>query len=225
MLILGMDTTGNSLSVGLYKDGKPAGEIFINDTKKHSETLLPAINSLLDISSYDISDVDVFAVSIGPGSFTGIRIGAACATGLAQAQNKKVAQVDTLRALCANLCCDGIICAIMDARRNEVYASAYKNGEMIIKPCALPIEELLLKLGDGEVTFVGDGVDVYKDIIKEKNNKAVFAPVNRRYQRGLSICAIADEMAQKGQLSSFEEVSPVYLRVSQAERMRKESGN
>lgn len=226
MLILGMDTTGNTLSVGLAKDGKPVGEIFINDTKKHSETLLPAVNSLLEISSYDISDIDIFAVSIGPGSFTGIRIGAGCAAGFAQACGKKIAQVDTLKALCENIGKEGVVCAVMDARRNEVYASAYKDGNMIVEPCALPIDELLLMLKEEEeVTFVGDGADAYKDIIMSSCVKAKIAPVNKRYQRGLSVCNVALEMAEKGELSEYEDIQPVYLRVSQAERMRKEKGN
>lgn len=220
MLILGMDTTGGSLSVGLSDGDAPLGEIFVNNTKKHSQTLMPAVDSLLKITGADISQIDVFAVSIGPGSFTGIRIGAASTIALAQAGKKKAAQVDTLWALCENVQFDGLVCAIMDARHEEVFASAYKGEECVLASCAINIDELCEKFAAEKVMFVGDGIDVYREKIKDKIKNSAFANKNLRYQRGLSVCKCAYKMAQRGRLCEYAHVTPIYLKLSQAERMK-----
>ncbi len=219
MVILGMDTTGNTLSVALSQDEKILGELNIHGTKKHSETLLPAVDALLGHTERDIADVDMIAVSVGPGSFTGIRIGVATAKGLAHALQKKVAQIDTLEALMQNVFFNGTICAIMDARRSQVYAAA-KNGEdTVINSCATDIGELLPRLSGGPVLFVGDGIDAYRDVIQKGLPQSFFAAEPSRYQRASSVCMLGYKKSQADELADYRQVKANYLRPSQAERL------
>lgn len=219
MVILGMDTTGNTLSVAVSEDTRILGELTIHGTKKHSETLLPAVDAILGQVGKDISDVDLIAVSVGPGSFTGIRIGVATAKGLAHALQKKVAQIDTLEALMQNVFFNGTICAIMDARRSQVYTAAKIGENAIISSCATEVDALLPRLGDGPVLFVGDGIDAYKDVIKEKLPQSFFAAEPSRYQRASSVCLLGYKKSMAGELADYRQVQANYLRPSQAERL------
>lgn len=221
MVVLGLDTTGNTLSVALCEDEKILGEMSLHDTKKHSVTLLPAVHSLLSILGREAGDIELIAVSTGPGSFTGIRIGVASAIGLAQALDVPVAQVDTLAALLENLFFDGTICAIMDARREQVYAAAKNGNEVLVEPCATDIRKLMPRLGDSRVMFVGDGVDRYKDLILESRPDSLFAGEAVRYQRASSVCGIGVMKCRKGDVTTYREVRANYLRPSQAERLKR----
>lgn len=219
MVILGMDTTGNTLSVALSDDTAMLVELSIHGTKKHSETLLPAVDAILKQTGMELPDVDLVAVSVGPGSFTGIRIGVATAMGLAHALQKKVAQVDTLQALMQNVFFNGTICAIMDARRSQVYTAA-KNGEnAIVSSCAMEIGQLLPRLGSGPVLFVGDGIDAYRNVIQKELPQSFFAAEPNRYQRASSVCALGYKKSIAGELVDFRQVQANYLRPSQAERL------
>jgi tRNA threonylcarbamoyladenosine biosynthesis protein TsaB len=219
MVILGMDTTGNTLSVALSRDTTILGELTIHGTKKHSETLLPAVDALLGHTGLGLADVDVIAVSVGPGSFTGIRIGVATAKGLAHALNKKVAQIDTLDALIQNVFFNGTICAIMDARRSQVYAAAKNGQNVLVSSCAMEIGELLPRLGNGPVLFVGDGVDAYREVIKNELPQSFFADEPSRYQRASSVCMLGYKKSQTEELADYRQVQANYLRPSQAERL------
>ena len=221
MLILGLDTTGNTLSVALLEDEKILGEVNLNDTKKHSVTLMPAISSLLSVLGRDLCAVDMIAVSAGPGSFTGIRIGLATATGLAQALRIPLAQIDTLSGLLENVFFDGTICAIMDARRDQVYAAAKNKEKTLVPSCATGLLSLLKRLGDGPVMFVGDGVDRYRDVILKSRPDSLFAKQAVRYQRAGSVCALGLLKGRQGDVATYREVRANYLRPSQAERLRK----
>jgi len=221
VIALGLDTTGNTLSVALSEDEKILGEISLHDTKKHSVTLLPAINSLLAVLGRDMDGIDLIAVSVGPGSFTGIRIGVASAIGLAQALALPVAQVDALMALLENVFFDGTICAIMDARRDQVYAAAKKEDTILIPSGATQLNGLLAKLGDGPVMFVGDGIDQYRETILQSRPDSLFAERAVRYQRASSVCKIGVEKCRRGDVRTYREVRANYLRPSQAERLKK----
>ncbi len=221
MLILGLDTTGNTLSVALSEDEKILGEMSLNDTKKHSVTLMPAISSLLSVLGRDLSAIDMIAVSAGPGSFTGIRIGLATATGLAQALRIPLAQIDTLSGLLENVFFDGTICAIMDARRDQVYAAAKNKEKTLVPSCATGILSLMDRLGDGPVMFVGDGVDRYSDLILKSRPDSLFAKQDVRYQRASSVCTLGFLKGRQGDVATYREVRANYLRPSQAERLRK----
>ncbi len=221
MIVLGMDTTGNTLSVALCEDEKILAEVNLHDTKKHSVTLLPSIDGMLSVLGRDLSEIGLVAVAVGPGSFTGIRIGVASAIGLAQALGVPVAQVDTLDGLLENVFFDGTICAIMDARRNQVYAAAKKGDKILVPSCAIDLAELLEKLGEGPVLFVGDGIDQYKDAILQSRRDSLFANRAVRYQRASSVCRIGVLKCSQGDVTTYREVRANYLRPSQAERLKK----
>ncbi|MEG0252395.1 MAG: tRNA (adenosine(37)-N6)-threonylcarbamoyltransferase complex dimerization subunit type 1 TsaB [Christensenellaceae bacterium] len=223
MLILGMDTTGNTLSVALCKDEKLLCEIYIDTTKKHSKTLMQAVDSVLRFADTDVLDVDVFACASGPGSFTGIRIGVATCCAMAHAAKKPIASVNTLEALIKNADGQTAVCAVMDARRQEVYALAKKGETYLVEQGALPLLELIKKLPEEPVLFVGDGAVVYKDMILQQKPNSLFLQQQFIMQRGSSVCVCAYGLAQAGKLLRYDEVQPQYLRESQAERLRKEN--
>ena len=128
MKILAVDSSALVASVALAEDGALLGEYTINNKNTHSETLLPMIESLLGFFSLSASDVDLFAVSSGPGSFTGVRIGAATVKGLAFAMNRACVGVSTLEALAYNMIAyKGLVCAVMNARRAQVYTALFRS--------------------------------------------------------------------------------------------------
>lgn len=226
MNILGIDTTGKTLSVALKDGEKLLGELYIDAGKKHAETLMCAISSLFELCGMKITDVDFFACATGPGSFTGIRIGVAAAAGLAHAAGRPVVSVNTLDALIKNAGdTDKIVCAIMDARRGEVYAMAKQCGNVILGECAMSLEDVLEKLPDGPAIFVGDGVLAYRELVINGRNDTAFLNRDVLLQRAPSVCAVAAEEIAKGNAVKYNELRPHYLRESQAERLRNEKMN
>ena len=221
MIILGVECSAQSAGAAVVKDSKLLSECFVNCGLTHSETLLPMIDSALSMAGVDICDVDLIAVSDGPGSFTGLRIGVGTVKGLAIGADIKVLGVSPLEALCYNVPnADGIIAAIMDARREQVYCALYKWEDGVLKEIksadAMPLSDLLEEACEG-ATFVGDGAAVFKDKIKEKmGDKAKFPTDNLIYQRASSIAMAA--VGKEG--INEKELQPVYLRKPQAERER-----
>lgn len=230
MLVLGIDTSSLVAGVGLCEDDRLIAEFNLNLKKTHSEKLMPLVIDLLDRAGYKPSDIDVFAVSTGPGSFTGLRIGVATVKGFALVLKKDIAALNTLDVLAYNLIgMDGYVCPILDARRGEVYTALYKmsDGDMerISDYRALPLIELteeLLKLEDA-VTFLGDGVLTGRDtIINGMGSCAGFTGVQNLLQRGGSVALLGYERASKGDLTDVDKLIPFYLRESSAERIRKQ---
>lgn len=227
MNILAVDTTALTASVAVFRGKRSVFEENVTNALTHSETLMPMIDTALKSSNLTSDDIDVFALANGPGSFTGVRIGAAAIKALAYACGKKVFGVNTLLSLAFNLApLEGVpIAPIMDARRGQVYNALYvfENGKSVEKtaPRALTIEELC-----GEITertyFVGDGADVYEDKIKSLlGSRALFAPPHLNLQKAASaayaaLCADCKEYISPAELEVF------YLRKSQAEREREE---
>ena len=225
MKILAMDTSSDVASVAVTEDGRLLGEYTMNNKKKtHSQKLMVMIDALLKDIEVDIKEIDLFAVSHGPGSFTGLRIGVATAKGLAHACQKPIIGISTLEALAYNLpFCEHIIVPVMDAGKNRVYAASYiwdEGFRTLGEPEAMTIEECVESCGDLlETVFVGDGAAVHMDYIKEKlGDKAFFAPANSLEQRASSVACAAYEKYKNGEVSSYTEVNPVYLKKSQAER-------
>ena len=170
MKILALDSSGLVASVAVVEDDNLLGEYTINYKKTHSQTLLPMLDEVAKMIELDMKTIDVIAVSAGPGSFTGLRIGSATAKGLALALDKKIVSVPTVDALAYNLWgSDAVICPLMDARRNQVYTGLYQfeNGEMqtIESQCVVMIDEIVGKINalGRTVVFLGDGVPVFKD--------------------------------------------------------------
>ena len=234
MKILGIDSSGMVASVALVEDSITKAEYTVNNKKTHSQTLLTMLDEMMKMLDCAPDDVDAIAVAAGPGSFTGLRIGAATVKGLASAWNKPIVPVPTVAGLAFNMWgSDRVVCPLMDARRNQVYTGIYEfyeDGddcvmETILEQCAVPIEQILEKINeiDRSVVFLGDGVPVFKENIKS-NCKVpyVFAPAFANRQRAAVIATLGEIYFSKGIKETAAEHAPVYLRLSQAERERME---
>ena len=230
MKILAVDTSANTATVCVTEDDKLLAEEIVNHKKTHSQTLMPMIDNVLKNCGTDISEIDIFAVANGPGSFTGLRIGVSAIKGMAHALNKPVIEISTLEGMAYNIyMSDLIICPIMDARRDQVYNGVYtwEKGEFteLNAPRALSIEECVedVKKYNKKIVFLGDGVPVHREYIeKELKESAIFAPASANTQRASSLASIA--LSRQDSKKSCYEVSPVYLRKPQAEREREERG-
>lgn len=230
MKILALDSSSLAASVAIVQDEILTAEYTINYKKTHSQTLLPMIDEIVKMTELDLDTIDAIAVSKGPGSFTGLRIGSATAKGLGLALNKPIVAVETLAAMAYNLWeSDAWIVPIMDARRNQVYAGVYQfqDGELRVhmEQCAVAIEELLKYLNEQKekVIFLGDGVPVFREKIEELLSiPHKFAPAHLNRQRAGAVGVLAEKYYAKGITESAAEHKPEYLRLSQAERERKE---
>lgn len=225
MLILGIESSALVASLAFLRDETVIMEYTGNDKKTHSQTLMPMLEQMVSLSQIELSEIDAIAISHGPGSFTGLRIGAATAKGLGFALNKPVIGVPTLLAMAMNVMGgDYLIAPIMDARRNQVYNGLYRmeNGEWIVvkDQRAMDVEDLILELNamGKEVIFLGDGVEPYKGVLIEKLTvKHQFAPPNLSRQRAANVAWLGKKMLEQGDCKPFE---LEYLRKSQAERER-----
>lgn len=223
MNILAIDTSALTATAAVLADDTLLGEISTTTKLTHSQTIMPMINELLKNVSLDISDIDLFACSQGPGSFTGLRIGIGTVKGLAYGLGKKVVGISTLEALAHNIVfTDCVISPIMDARRGQVYNALYKynNGklECIEAPRALSVEELCNELAERTI-FVGDGVKVHREKISVLlGDKALFAPPQHCLQRAGSVAYAA----LNNEVLDAAELTAVYLRKPQAERERED---
>lgn len=228
MHIFGIDTCCMAATAAVIADDRLVAQAVQNNKKTHSQRIMPMIEQMLEQAELSLSDIDCFAAAVGPGSFTGVRIGVATVKALAHAAGKPCAAVSTLHALANNVACfDGIICPIMDARRNQVYNALFNGGDMsrIKEDRALSIDELCEELKDSErkIIFLGDGLPVFADKIKDElGDKAVFAQRMQRMNLAASVAEIGYEKYLSGELTGYDELSPQYLRLSQAERERLE---
>lgn len=220
MNILAMDTSTLTATVAVMNENRLVGEFTVCNKLTHSQIIMPMLDELLKKISLDISDIDVFATSVGPGSFTGLRIGMASIKTLAQALDKPIVGVSSLDAVAENFCCtDYMICSIMDARHGEVYNALYLNGEEITESRAININALLGELENKKVIFAGDGALIYGELINSFGNKDWrTAPPNLIMPRASSVAASALKRAQKGDYDSPFTLNPSYLKKSQAER-------
>ena len=229
MRILAIESSSLVASVAIVEDGVTLAEYTANFKMTHSQTLLPMIDSMVGLFGIDLATIDAIAVSGGPGSFTGLRIGSATAKGLGLALNKPLIHVPTVDGTAYNLYgAKGLICPIMDARRNQVYTGIYRfeqKFEVVMEQDAMDIAELIEKLNSmGErVIFLGDGVPVHENKIRELMTVPFdFAPAHMNRQRAASIATLGAVYFDEGKIQTAEEHGPDYLRKSQAEREREE---
>ena len=230
MKLLGIDSSSLVASVAVVTDDVLTAEYTVDFKKTHSQTLLPMIDEVVTMLGMDLHEIDAIAVSGGPGSFTGLRIGSATAKGLGLALGKPLIHIPTVDALAYNLAGNrDIICPLMDARRNQTYTGLYRfdgNQMEIIKPqCAVGIDEIIAevnKLGQA-VVFLGDGVAVFETYIHENCTVPyTFAPAHVNKQRAGAVAALGEIYYTEGKTETAEEHKPDYLRLSQAERERLE---
>lgn len=233
MKILAIESSALTASVAVMDETTLLAEYTINYKKTHSQTLLPMIEEILSMIEMEADDIDVIAVSEGPGSFTGLRIGAATGKGIALALDKKMVSVPTLKAMAYNYIeSEHIICPIMDAKRNHAYAGLFKfNGgviETIEDTMLISYEELVGEVkkhldSNKKIIFLGDGVDVAGELLKrELGDCCIIASQHQKTQRAGSVARLALDMANNNQFTDADVLKPDYLRPSQAEREREE---
>jgi tRNA threonylcarbamoyladenosine biosynthesis protein TsaB len=230
MKILALDSSGLVASVAVVTEDKVLGEFTVNNKKTHSQTLLPMVDEVLKILDMDVKELDAIAVAGGPGSFTGLRIGASTAKGLALVLNIPIINIPTVDSLAYNLYgTDHLICPMMDARRNQVYTGLYEwqEGEfkVVLPQFAAEVEELAEKLNsyNREIIFLGDGVEAqlskFATLLKAPYS---IAPIHLSKQRAAALGALGVEYYKAGKLQEGDSFEPEYLRMSQAERERAE---
>ena len=202
MLILALDSSASPASAALLEDGRILSEFYMNTKQTHSQTLMPMVESVLRLAERTLGDVDRIAVSAGPGSFTGVRIGVSCVKGMAMARNIPCAGVSTLRAMAENARgMEGIVCAVMDARCGQVYNAMFRVS------------------GGTRLLLVGDGAELCHKTFSAFGARLL--PPMLRFQRAVGV-ALA---AEAGETVAADALMPVYLRLPQAEReLKKKNG-
>lgn len=227
MKILALDSSAVVASVALCEDATLLAEYTINNGNTHSETLLPMIETLLSHFGITVNDVDLFAASTGPGSFTGVRIGTATLKGLAFAKETPCVGVSTLEALAENAAAfSGLVCPVMNARRSQVYTALFRSDGQtltrLVPDSALAIAELdeLLSTYGEPVIFVGDGYRITLDALKKTEVREI--PDRLRHQSAYSVAQVARRVYKSGNATDDASLSVTYLRPSQAERERLE---
>lgn len=230
MKVLAIEASGNVASVAVANEEKILAEITTDSKKTHSQTLLPMIDEVLKKSELTVGDMDFIAISKGPGSFTGLRIGSATAKGMALAANKKIVEVGTLEAMAYGVSdVDAVICPMLDARNKNVFTGFYRvkeDGalEEVDEQQAITLEEAIEKLnGFDKVVLLGDGADAYKEELKEKLTiKYRFVPAHLNRQRAGMVATLGIRYYNEGKAIDSQQHAPTYLRKSQAERMREQ---
>ena len=234
MNILAIDASGLAASAAVLSEGVIKAEFFVCNKLTHSETLMPMVDQVIKASGLLLSDMDAIAVTEGPGSFTGLRIGSATAKGLAEAAGKRLVGIPTVDALARNLTgFEGNIVPLMDARRNETYTGIYTLSEddsliVLREQCAVPLSDILEDVNKRgrRTVFLGDGVKVFEEQIRHECRVSfLFSGANNRLQRASGVAVLAEQYIMEGKGVDASLHVPVYLRVSQAERERALAGN
>lgn len=220
MIILSVDTSTQNACAAVMNDHGIVAEYTISNKKTHSQNIMPMIDDMLKKANISMDMIDLFAVTVGPGSFTGLRIGMATVKTFAQVMKKPIIGVSTLEVLARNcIMSDKLACPMIDARREDVYNALFKSGEYVVSDRAININELLEEIKEQEVVFVGDGADVHKDLIKKiMGDRASFASGAANSTRAANVCEIALKKFDSGIVDDAYTLNPFYLRVSQAER-------
>lgn len=228
MKILAFECSAGPASCAVWEDGNILANGFTNVKLTHSQTLVPMAQSVLDSAKLKLSDIDAFAISHGPGSFTGVRIGLAAVKGLAQPDNKPCVGVSTLAAMARRFeCFDGIVCALMDARRDQFYNAVFscKDGEIsrLCEDRAVGFEEIEQTLSEtqGKIYLTGDGAKLFYSKTNIDKDRLILPIPEMLYQNATGV---AMEAAANYDPTTAQKLFPVYLRLSQAERELKEKG-
>ncbi len=231
MRILAVETATPQGSIALVDESKVLGELQSPQGMTHAHWLMPAIDRLLQAASLSLEQLDGLAVSAGPGSFTGLRIGLSTVKGLALGSGKPVAAVPTLDALALAVgSCRRLLCAILDARKKEVYAAFFQPDEdgrlkRRTDDLALAPERLADRI-DQPVLFVGNGIDPYRRVLSAAlGRRALFASGRYRYPRARVVAELARPRLARGQGDALEALEPRYVRPSEAEIRRQERGS
>ena len=224
MILFCLDTSGPVAGVAIIQDGAVRYEAMAVNNFTHSQSILPMTEEAFRHTGLDVNQTDYFAVTVGPGSFTGVRIGVSTVKGLAHAAGKPCIAVDALEAMAAGVMpFGGVICPIQDARAGQVYGAAFAGGtlERLLPDEPIKLEEYLEKaLAFGrDMLFLGDGMPVHRERIAEiLGEKARFAPPHLAFLRPASAAFLAWEKREEA--VEYKNLSPLYLRPPQAERQK-----
>lgn len=224
MRVLAVDTSSNTATVAVMEDDLLLAEYTVNHKKTHSQKIMVMIDQILKDLELTAADIDIFAAAVGPGSFTGLRIGVATVKALAHAHNKRVVSVGTLEALAYNLPhAEHIIVPILDARRNNVFTASYiwDDGlKEIGEPEGITIEECVGVCSNFiDTIFLGDGAIAHREYIEsELGENALFPHGAALTSRASSVAALAMDKAKRGETQSYLEMVPKYIKKSQAEK-------
>lgn len=225
MIVLSIDSSTECASCAVLEDNKLLGEINFNNKKQHSVILMPMVDSLLKNLQLNISEIDGFVISKGPGSFTGLRIGMAMIKGLSQGTKKPFVAVSSLDALAFNLAySEGIICPILDALRGNVYTAFYAFEAGVLKRFSdymtISIEELIDKLKEynSPISFVGDGTYKFRENLQSSISNVRFAPAHLNLARAAALGELGLKLMAAGHFDDLYTSAPLYLRKPQAER-------
>lgn len=225
MKILAMDSSAGAASVSLCDDEKQIAGMTLDNGNKHSETLLPMTEDLLGHTGLSVDDIDLFAVTVGPGSFTGVRIGVSLVKGIAFGRGKPCVGVSSLEALAYNVIgTDKLICALIDARHDQFYNAMFRiEDRKVVRLCADrlvtgdTLAEELAKTDDA-VCLVGDGAYAAKKFLPGEN--IMSAQNCLLAENAYSVALAAKKLYEQGIYTDDRRLVPVYLRASQAERER-----
>lgn len=232
MKILAFDTSAKVASVAVSDGERILGVTSIDNGLTQSELVLPMAEGLLKRLGLSFGDIDTYAVTVGPGSFTGVRIGVATVKGLAFGRDIPTAPVSTLEALAENAAgLDGLIVPCMDARRGQFYTATFSSSkegiERLTPDRAVSAEELAeeLRSYEGKIYITGDGYEVAHRLLGGLGIALETTPTLARLQNAASIARVAKKMQERGECVSERELAPTYLRLPQAERERLEREN
>lgn len=224
MKILALETSAKAVSAAVSEDGKILCSGFQDTGLTHSRTLMPIVEGILKSTDLTLADMDAVAVAVGPGSFTGIRIGVAAAKGLCFAAEKSAIAVSTLGAMARNVAfCDGLVICAMDARRSQVYNALFeaKDGQLtrLTEDRAIALANLAEELrGDPRPKMVvGDGGKLCCDYLNENGVPCRLAPPHLMMQNAMSVALEAEQLAAKRKLLTAQSLEPVYLRPPHAD--------
>ncbi len=228
MLILSIECTAGPVSCALIEDGRLKAELYLDVKTTHSQTLLPMVEQALSLCSKQMKEIDYIAVTKGPGSFTGVRIGVSAVKGLAEPLNIPCVPVSVLHAMAYNMIgSDAYVCAVMDARCNQVYNALFKvSGETVERLCddrALMIDELKAELVEIQnkdnrpIIVVGDGAELFYGKAGDIQSLKL-APMHLVRQKASSVGMVALKHIEDGKIVTAEQLLPQYLRLPQAER-------
>ncbi len=226
MKILALETSAKAVSAAVSENGRILASGYQDTGLTHSRTLMPIVEGMLKNAELSVADCDAIAVAVGPGSFTGIRIGVSAAKGLAFAAQKPTIGVSTLAAMARNASAfDGLVVCAMDARRAQIYHALFeaKEGHLtrLTPDSAISLAELTETLRENRLAkiIVGDGAMLCYHHLSEQGIACRVAPPQLLLQNATSVALEAEELAQRGELLSSQELQPVYLRPAQALRL------
>ncbi|MGM9647818.1 MAG: tRNA (adenosine(37)-N6)-threonylcarbamoyltransferase complex dimerization subunit type 1 TsaB [Eubacteriales bacterium] len=228
MKILAIESSALTASVAICEDNRPIAEMTLQTGNTHSDTLLPMVEQLLTHAGMSVQEIDLFAVPVGPGSFTGIRIGVSLIKGLAFDSKKPCVGTSSLEGMAYNLAgFEGILCPVMDARRNQLYNALFRftDGKLIrlTEDRLIPATKLAAELAayGGSVILTGEGSDILQKASADTVPYVIPSPLMAT-QNAVGVAQLAFRMYREGKSVSDCELLPVYLRPSQAERERNE---